>query len=126
MLVGYALNPTGVSQTLILFLSMFVPLVVGNIINRFRQDEMAIHVWLVGLIWILIICLWVLDLPTGPNQCYQCNATEKLARTLFSFPKPSGLIDNDGPFIGTWPTVALLGYSIGAWLAIRKKHVEID
>jgi hypothetical protein len=122
MFVGYALNPPGVSQFFVLFMSFLVPLVAGNIINRFRQAEMATAVWLVGLIWILIIALWVLDMPTGPNQCFQCDATEKLTRTFFSLPKPSGLIDNDGPFLGTWPAVALLGYAIGARLGLRRRE----
>src|ERR1017187_1731931 len=124
MAAGYALNPPGISQFFVLFMSMLVPFVVGNIINRLRQEEMATAVWLGGLIWILIIALWILDMPTGPNQCFQCDATEKLTRTFFSLPKPSGLIDNDGPFLGTWPAVALLGYSIGARLAMRRKKSE--
>ena len=89
-------------------------------ITSFRQDEMATAVWLVGMIWLLIIALWVLDMPTGPDQCFQCGATEKLTRTFFSLPQPSGLIDNDGPFLGTWPAAALAGYSIGARLAMKK------
>jgi len=126
MLVGYSMNPPAVSQPTILFFSMFVPFVVGNIVIRFRQDEMATLVWLVGLIWILIVSLWILDMPTGPNQCFQCDATEKLARTLFSLPKPSGLIDNDGPFLGTWPAAALLGYAVGARLTLRKRRPSIN
>jgi hypothetical protein len=121
MFVGYALNPPAVSQSIVLVMSLLVPLAVGNIVTRFRQDEMAPVVWLVGLIWVLIISLWILDMPTGPNECFQCDATEKLSRTFFSLPKPSGLIDNDGPFLGTWPAAALLGYSIGARLALRSR-----
>lgn len=121
MLLGYLLNPTGVPQILILLLSMGVPLLAGLAITRVRKDEMAGVVWLLGLIWLLIVALWILDMPTGPNQCLQCGATEKLTRTFFSLPGPSGLIDNDGPFIGTWPAAALLGYSMGAWIAMRKK-----
>jgi hypothetical protein len=105
----------------ILALSLGVPLLVGLVVNRFRQDEMATLVWLLGLIWLLIIALWILDMPTGPNSCFQCGATEKLTRTFFSLPSPSGLIDNDGPFLGTWPAVALLGYSIGARLTLRRR-----
>ena len=89
-------------------------MIAGNLVARFRRDEMATHVWLVGLIWLLIVSLWVLDMPTGPNACYQCGATEKLTRTFFSLPRPSGLIDDNGPFFGTWPAAALLGYSVGA------------
>jgi hypothetical protein len=101
--------------------SMLVPFVVGNIVTRFRQDEMATLVWLIGLIWVLIISLWILDMPTGPNACFQCDATEKLTRTFFSLPKPSGLIDDDGPILGTWPAAALIGYAIGARFALKRR-----
>jgi hypothetical protein len=121
MAVGYAMNPPAVPQFFILALSMLVPFLVGHVVTRFRQDEMASAVWLVGLIWLLIISLWILDMPTGPNACFQCDATEKLTRTFFSLPRPSGLIDNDGPFLGTWPAAALLGYSIGAMLAMHRQ-----
>ncbi len=124
--LGYTLNPPAVSQWVILLLSFVVPFAVGHIVTRFRQDEMATLVWLVGLISMLILSLWILDMPTGPNACFQCDATEKLTRTFFSVPKPSGLIDNDGPFFGTWPAAALLGYSIGARLAMRKRIQEED
>ena len=122
MLAGYALNPASVSQVIVLILSLVVPLIAGNLVARFRRDEMATHVWLVGLIWLLIVSLWVLDMPTGPNFCNDSAATEKLTRTFFSLPKPSGLIDDNGPFFGTWPAAALLGYSVGARLALRKKR----
>jgi hypothetical protein len=121
MMLGYAFNPTGVPQFVILLLSIFVPLVVGYAFTRVRQDSMAGLVWLIGLVWLLIISLWVLDMATGPNACNKCDATDKLTRTFFSWPSPSGLIDNDGPFVGTWPAAALLGYSIGARLALKRK-----
>jgi hypothetical protein len=126
MFAGYALNPPAISQSVILVMSLLVPLAVGNIVTRFRQDEMATLVWLVGLIWVLIISLWILDMPTGPNECFQCDATEKLSRTFFSLPKPSGLIDNDGPFLGTWPAAALVGYAIGARLALKRTPKSKD
>jgi hypothetical protein len=121
MLLGYIVQPAGVPQTIILLFSILVPLGVGFLVNKFRQDEMATLVWLLGLTWILIIALWILDMPTGPNACFQCDATEKITRTFFSLPSPSGLIDDDGPFIGTWPAAALFGYALGARLALRKR-----
>jgi hypothetical protein len=119
MLVGYALNPSNVSQGLILVLSLAIPLIVGFAINSVRRDEMASAVWLLGLIWLMIVALYIVDMPTRPNQCFQCGVSEKLTRTLFSIPSPSGLMDDDGPFLGTWPCAALVGYSIGAALALR-------
>jgi hypothetical protein len=121
MMLGYLVNPSGIPQVVILALSLGVPLGVGYLVTRYRQDEMAAVIWLVGLIWVLIVSLWILDMPTGPNECFQCGATEKLARTFFSLPKPSGLIDNDGPFVGTWPAAALVGYAIGAQFALKKR-----
>jgi hypothetical protein len=121
MFLGYIIQPRGLPQIIILLLSIIVPLAVGYLVNRSRQDEMATLVWLVGLTWILIIALWILDMPTGPNACFQCDATEKISRTFLSLPSPSGLIDDDGPFIGTWPAAALFGYAIGAKLAMRKR-----
>lgn len=121
MAAGYVLN-TPMPQMLILALSLVIPLVVGYFVVRAKPSEMAGHVWLLGLILMLIICLWILDMPTGPNACLGCSATEKLTRTLFSIPSPSGLIDNNGPFFATWPAAALLGYSIGAKLSLRKSR----
>jgi hypothetical protein len=120
LLVGYVVNPSSVPQSLILVLAISVPLIVGYAVNHFRQDEMATLVWLLGLIWFMIVALWIVDMPTAPNQCYQCGLSEKLSRTFFSMPTPSGLIDDDGPFLGTWPAAALVGYSIGARLSMRK------
>jgi hypothetical protein len=124
MFLGSALHPAEVSQGLILLLSLAVPLIAGFIINSFRRDEMATAIWLIGLIWLMIIALWIVDMPTRPNHCFQCGVTEKLTRTFFSIPGPSGLIDDDGPILGTWPAAALVGYSIGAGLALRRHRVK--
>lgn len=118
MLVGYAVQPR-VPQTFILVISMIVPAVVGFLYLRAKPEIMAGHVWLAGVIWLMIMCLWIVDMPTGPNACNDCGATDKLVRTLFSFPRPSGLIDDNGPFLCTWPAAALIGYSIGARFAMR-------
>jgi hypothetical protein len=121
MMGGYALNPVGVPQWAILALSIFVPLIVGFFVTALHKDEMGTMMWLLGIIWILIVAYWILDMPTGPNACFHCNATEKLTRTFLSFPQPSGLIDDDGPFVGTWPAAALVGYSIGSRIGLVKR-----
>jgi hypothetical protein len=89
MLVGYAINPSNVSQSLILLLSIAVPLIVGFAVNHFRQAEMASLVWLLGLIWFMIVALWILDMPTAPNQCLNCSLSEKLTRTFLACPAPA-------------------------------------
>jgi len=124
MFIGYAMNPSNFPQILILVFSLAIPLLVGLIINRFRQDDMATAVWLLGIIWFMIVALWIVDMPTGPNECFHCGVTEKLTRTFFSLPSPSGLIDDDGPFLGTWPAAALVGYSIGAFLSLKRRRKE--
>jgi hypothetical protein len=124
MLLGYVLEPRNVPQTVILTASILMPLLLGLVVNRVRQSEMATVVWLLGVIWFMIVALWIVDMPTGPNQCFNCGLGEKLSRTFFSLPNPSGLIDDDGPFLGTWPAAALIGYSIGARLAMNKLEVE--
>jgi hypothetical protein len=121
MLLGYAIQPS-VPQTFILSASFIVPAAVGFLYLRARPEPMAGHIWLAGLIWLMIISLWIVDMPTGPNACNDCGATDKITRTLFSFPRPSGLIDDNGPFICTWPAAALIGYSIGARLGMRRKE----
>lgn len=120
MLLGYAVNPASVPQVLVLALSILVPLIAGLIIARIRPSEMAPYIWLAGLIWILLMSLWITDLPTGPNECMECTASEKLSRTLFSIPSPSGLLDDNGPLFATWPAAALIGYAIGARLALGR------
>ena len=120
MLLGYAVNPEDLSQMITLAASALIPLLLGFIVNRVRQSEMATAVWLLGVIWFMIVALWIVDMPTGPNQCFNCGLGDKHLRTFLSLPIPSGLIDDDGPFLGTWPAAALIGYAIGARLAMRK------
>jgi hypothetical protein len=114
-------HPESVPVLATLSLSFCAPFLVGFLFNRVKQNDMAPYTWLIGLIWFLIICLWILDMPTGPNQCYHCDASEKLYLTFFSPSEDSGLIDGQGRFVGTWPFAAFVGYGIGARIALKKK-----
>jgi hypothetical protein len=115
-------RPESVPVIVTTALSFSVPFLVGNIFTRIRQNDMAPYTWLVGLIWFLIICLWILDMPTGPNQCYHCDASQKLYLTFISLTEDSGLIDGQGRFVGTWPAVAFIGYGIGSRFALRRRQ----
>ena len=121
VLVITLLKPDNVPVVVTTALSFTVPFLVGNIFTRIKQNDMAPYTWLVGMIWFLIICLWVLDMPTGPNQCYHCDASQKLFLTFFSPVEDSGLIDGQGRFVGTWPAVAFIGYGIGARFVFKKR-----
>jgi hypothetical protein len=115
------LKPDYLPVLLTLALSVSVPFIVGNIFTRIKQNEMASYTWLIGLIWFLIVCLWILDMPTGPNQCYHCDASQKIFLTFFSPSEDSGLIDGQGRFIGTWPAAALVGYGIGSSFGLKRR-----
>jgi hypothetical protein len=114
-------KPESVPVLITTGLSFVVPFVVGNIFTRVKQNEMAPYTWLIGMIWFLIVCLWILDMPTGPNQCYHCDASQKIFLTFFSPYEDSGLIDGQGRFVGTWPAVAFIGYGIGSSFALKRK-----
>jgi hypothetical protein len=60
---------------------------------------------------------------TRPNQCYHCDATQKVYLTFFSRTEDSGLIDGQGRFVGTWPAVAFIGYGICSSLALKRKKM---
>jgi hypothetical protein len=122
ILVVSMMRPESVPIIITTALSFTVPFLVGNIFTRVKQNDMAPYTWLVGLIWFLIVCLWILDMPTGPNQCYHCDASQKLFLTFLSPTEDSGLIDGQGRFIGTWPSMALVGYGIGSRLALKRKR----
>ncbi len=61
-----------------------------------------------------LVCVWVLDLPTGNGLCNDCGAFDKLWRTFFSIDHNSGLMAGDGLLIGTWTPLAMIGYAVGA------------
>jgi hypothetical protein len=120
LVVVTLMNPQTVPVAVTWSLAFIFPFIVGFIFTKFKQNEMAPHVWLIGLIWFLIICLWILDMPTGPNQCYHCDATQKMVLTFFSTNEDSGLIDGQGRFVGTWPATALIAYGIASSFALDK------
>lgn len=96
------------------FLAFIVPMLFGFIITKRRQDRTAKYIWISGLLTFSIVCVWVLDLPTGNGLCEKCGAVEKLYRTFFDINHGSGLMGGDGLLVGTWIPVSMIGYAIGA------------
>ncbi|ADW68633.1 hypothetical protein [Granulicella tundricola] len=99
-------------------LALLMPMVVGFIMMKVEPNPIAKYVWIAGLVFFSIICVWVLDLPTGNGLCEKCGAAEKLYRTFFDISNGSGLMGGDGLLVGTWIPLSMIGYAIGAKLAL--------
>ncbi|WP_433983176.1 hypothetical protein RBB78_16590 [Tunturiibacter empetritectus] len=98
-------------------LAALIPLFGGAIVTRLLQNDIAPYTWISGLVIFSIVCVWVLELPTGKGLCENCGAVEKLWRTFFTFRHGSGLVGGDGLLIGTWLPLSMISYAIGARLA---------
>ena len=95
-------------------LALVVPMVGGFLMARGQRDSIARHTWISGLLLFSVVCVWVLDLPTGNGLCENCGAVEKLWRTFFDIGHGSGLMGGDGLLIGTWVPLSMIGYAVGA------------
>jgi hypothetical protein len=100
-------------------LAFLAPMIGGFLLARIHHNDSAVYTWISGLVIFSIVCVWVLDLPTGPGLCENCGAIEKVWRTFFSFRHGSGLISGDGPLIGAWTPLSMIGYAIGAKFALE-------
>ena len=108
-------DPEAALPKLLCTLAVFLaPMVGGFAAGRMRSDTVASNVWISGLITFAIVCVYVLDLPTGAGLCDGCGAVDKLWRTFFSIDRNSGLMGGDGVLIGTWMPLAMIGYAGGA------------
>ena len=100
-------------------LALLVPMVGGFLIARSQQNDIARYVWISGLVVFAVVCVWVLDLPTGNGLCENCGAIEKLWRTFFTFNHGSGLMGGDGLLVGAWIPLSMMAYAIGATFALK-------
>jgi hypothetical protein len=100
-------------------LAFFAPLIGGLLLARIHRSSIATYTWISAVVFFSIICIRVLDLPTGNGLCESCTAVEKIWRTFFTFSHGSGLMGGDGLLIGAWIPLSLIGYAIGAKLAIK-------
>jgi hypothetical protein len=108
-------NPDAIAPKLLATaLALLVPMVVGFLVTKLTSHDIGRYVWISGLLIFAIVCVWVIDLPTGPGLCEHCTLMERLWRTFFDFQHGSGLMGGDGVLIGTWIPLSLFGYAIGA------------
>jgi hypothetical protein len=99
-------------------LALVVPMLGGFLIARMQGYYVAGYVWISGLILLGAVCVWVLDLPTGPGLCETCGAVGKLTRTFFDVNHGSGLMSGEGFLVGTLLPLAMFGYAAGARTAL--------
>ena len=104
-------------KVLATILAALIPMLGGAIVARIQRNGIAPYTWISGLVIFSIVCVWVLDLPTGKGLCENCGAVEKLWRTFFAFRHGSGLMGGDGLLIGTWLPLSMISYAIGAKIA---------
>jgi hypothetical protein len=102
-----------------LVLAFLIPLIGGFLIARVQGNPVAGYVWISGVLLFSVVCVWVLDLPTGPGQCEKCGAVSKLTRTFFEINNGSGLMGGDGFLVGCLLPLSIISYAIGAKLAIK-------
>jgi hypothetical protein len=100
-------------------LAFLVPMFGGLLIARMQQNDIARYVWISGLVLFSVVCVWVLDLPTGNGLCETCGAVEKLWRTFFTFTHGSGLMGGDGVLVGAWTPLSMIGYAVGAGFGLK-------
>ncbi len=99
-------------------LAFLVPMIGGFLLARIHRNNIAGYIWISGMILFFIMCVWVIGLPTGRGLCETCGPTEKLWRTLFAYSHGSGLMGGDGLLLGTWTPLSMIGYALGAKLAL--------
>jgi hypothetical protein len=95
-------------------LAFFVPMLAGFLIARKQQNDVACYVWISGVLIFAALCVWVIDLPTGPGLCEHCGVIERLRRTFFDIYHGSGLVAGQGLMVGAWIPLSLFGYALGA------------
>jgi hypothetical protein len=100
-------------------LALLVPMIGGFILAKMHQNDIAGYIWISGLVIFSVVCVWVLDLPTGNGLCETCGAVEKLWRTFFTFTHGSGLMGGDGLLVGAWIPLSMIGYAFGAKFALE-------
>jgi uncharacterized membrane protein SpoIIM required for sporulation len=100
-------------------LALLIPMIGSFLLSRIHHNNVAAYVWISGLIFFSMVCVWVLDLPTGNGLCATCGVSEKLWRTFFTFTQGSGLMGGDGLLVGSWIPLSMIGYAVGAKLALR-------
>ena len=98
-------------------LAFFVPMLGGLVISSLGKNDVSGKIWISGLLLFSVVCVWVLDLPTGPGLCEKCGLVERLYRTFVFINGNSGLMGGDGILIGAWMPLSMIGNALGSRFA---------
>jgi hypothetical protein len=101
-------------------LAFLAPTIGGFLFARIHHNSIAAYTWISGVVVFSILCVWVADLPTGTGLCEACGAVEKIWRTFFTFSHGSGLMGGDGLLAGAWIPLSMIGYALGAKVALSE------
>ncbi len=119
-------HPDAASQSpkiLATALAFLAPMVAGFFVARTgpreERNQVAPYIWISALLFFAAVCVWVIDLPTGPGLCETCGAVERLWRTFFDINHGSGLMGGDGLLVGCWVPLSMLGYAAGAAIGLE-------
>jgi hypothetical protein len=104
----------------------FVPFGVAYLIHLRGEPTSAPFIWIAGVVWLLMVTVYVLELPTGPGKCEHCTAVSKIWLTLFDLTTDSNLVEGAGRVIGTWPALAMIGYSVGARFVLQRRFRDTE
>lgn len=116
-------NPTDLPAIITTLLTFLVPMVGAYLIHMRGVRTEGPNIWIAGVVWLLMVMVYVLELPTGPGKCEHCTAVSKIALTLFTMTEGSNLMNGEGRLWGTWPALAMIGYSVGAAMSLRR-HIR--
>jgi hypothetical protein len=114
------INPVDMPKLLITLLVFVVAFGVSYLLHMSGRRTEAPAIWIAGVVWMMMVTVYVLELPTGPGRCEYCSAMQKISLTLFNMFEGSNLMNGDGRLLGTWPALAMIGHAVGATYALRK------
>jgi hypothetical protein len=115
------INPGAMPAVVTTALVLLIPLAVGYLIHLKLRNSSAPTIWIAGVLWLLMVMVYVLEMPTGPGKCQYCGVVAKIWYTLFSVTADSNLMAGEGRLIATWPALAVIGYSFGARFAMKRR-----
>jgi lysylphosphatidylglycerol synthetase-like protein (DUF2156 family) len=123
VLILDAVNPLNMPAIITTLLVFAVAFTVAYLLHMNGRKTEAPSIWIAGVVWILMVTVYVLELPTGPGKCENCTAMSKIGLTLFDMVQGSNLMNGAGRLIGTWPALTMIGYAMGASRAL-KRHLR--